>query len=104
METFGDLFPVNHLQDWGKQNITMMQRAMSMFAPFPGAAGAPENQDSAEPGPGPGRAPDPATATHDTGQTKSSAQQIADLKNQIEVMQEQIAALLEQKDAADKGP
>ncbi len=83
-DTFGDLFPVNQLQDWGKQNIAMMQRAMNMFAPF---AGVQNGSD---------RAPDQQTAAAaDHG--SQSAQKIAELQSQIEAMQRQIAALVEEK-------
>jgi len=33
-ESFGEMFPFRNLEEMGRQNMTMFQRAMSMFNPF----------------------------------------------------------------------
>ncbi len=50
-QTMGNLFP--GMQDIGRQNMAMMERAMTLFAPFyaPGPAGADQGQADAPPQP-----------------------------------------------------
>lgn len=55
-ETFGRFFPVNQFEDMARQNMAILQRATSMFSPFPAegtapAQPAPEETGKAEPGP-----------------------------------------------------
>lgn len=48
--TFGNLFPFGRLEDMGKQNLAMFERAMQMWAPFSGSAGRPgEDERPGEP-------------------------------------------------------
>ena len=53
MGSMGTLFPFGNMEEVSRQNMVMMERAMSLFAPFyrpPGAeAGAPEPAAPAEP-------------------------------------------------------
>ena len=53
-ETFGSVFPLGQMEEMGKQNIAMFEKAMKMYSPF-GDAGEskpePAGEDRAEPAP-----------------------------------------------------
>ena len=49
-ETFGGLNPFKHLEEAGRQNMAMFQRAISMFNPFASAAAGGEGAASPKPG------------------------------------------------------
>lgn len=74
-DAFGGLFPFGSFDQMSKQNITMIERAMKMFSPFPGAPGMPGAPGS-ESTPGPGE---------EAG--------VADLKRQLDALQQQIERL-----------
>jgi polyhydroxyalkanoate synthesis repressor PhaR len=47
-KTMGNLFPFGNMEEMGRQNIAMLERAMSFFAPFyRGASGTPSSADAA---------------------------------------------------------
>jgi polyhydroxyalkanoate synthesis repressor PhaR len=71
---FGGLFPFGPLEEMGKQNLAMFERAMQMFAPFGGNAG------------GAGKDDKPADAAEDAGS-------IRELQNRVDQLQRQIDAL-----------
>ena len=80
---FGGMFPFNQLDELGRQNVAMFERAMQMFTPFaPGAPGAPgRNGPAAE-------TPPRAEADRD----------LAEMKARLEQMQRQLDAIATKKD------
>jgi polyhydroxyalkanoate synthesis repressor PhaR len=46
-ESFGNVFPIGSLDDLGRQNMNMFEKAMELFKPFGGGSG--EKTDAAEP-------------------------------------------------------
>lgn len=80
--TLGGMFPFGTLEEMGKQNLAMFERAMRMFQPFGGAGGenaAPATGES--PKPEAPRQPSPAERALD------------DLQRQLNDLQKQIATL-----------
>ncbi|AWK86681.1 polyhydroxyalkanoate synthesis repressor PhaR [Azospirillum thermophilum] len=77
--TLGGMFPFGRLEEVGKQNMAMFERAMRMFTPF-GAAG--EEGEAARPAPAAGTAT-PAGASHTYDE----------LQKQIDELQKQIATI-----------
>ena len=80
-QTMGNLFP--GMGDFGRQNMVMMERAMSLFAPFyrAGASAAADQGISAPPQPtGNEAAPEPASA------------EIEAMRNEIGLLRQQLAA------------
>lgn len=85
--TLGGMFPFGRLEEVGKQNMAMFERAMRMFTPF-GAAG--EEEQPTRPGPGPqapAAGPTPASAPAAAGHT------FDELQKQIDALQKQIAGI-----------
>jgi polyhydroxyalkanoate synthesis repressor PhaR len=76
-KTMGNLFPFGNIEEVGRQNMAMMERAFSLFTPFYRAGDA-----------GEGSAP------------KDSQQEIAALRDEVETLRRQLAAV--QKDAPPK--
>lgn len=78
-EAFGEMFPFRGLEEMGRQNITMFQRAMTMFNPFTGmptdAAQAPTATDSA--------AKEPAQQATEVDRLKK---QLEELRQQVEIL------------------
>ncbi|MDJ0951038.1 MAG: polyhydroxyalkanoate synthesis repressor PhaR [Alphaproteobacteria bacterium] len=82
-DTFDGLFPLGNFEEMGKQNMALLEQTMKMFAPFgQGEAGAPPNgaRDETE-----AQARPPATEADD----------LADLKQKIETLQQQLDKLSE---------
>ena len=46
-ESFGNVFPIGSLDDLGRQNMNMFEKAMELFKPFGGGSG--EKTGAAEP-------------------------------------------------------
>ena len=88
----GGLNPFGQFEEIGKQNVAMFEEAMKMFTPFiPGGPGAEGNKK-------PGGTPGGTTGgTKDnakkTSGPKDDADQLDDLRNQLEKMQRQIDEL-----------
>jgi polyhydroxyalkanoate synthesis repressor PhaR len=79
--TFGGVFPFGTLEEVGKQNIAMFERAMRMFAPFPGADGVtPEMPMPPQPG-----APMPTRSEADRA--------IGELQQRLDELQRQLGSL-----------
>ncbi len=75
-DTFGGMFPFN-MEQMGKQNMALLERAMKMWSPFGGEAGlAPAS---------PPRSPEAAAA--------SAAAAIDDLKQQLAALQQQLDSM-----------
>ncbi|MGE0722870.1 MAG: polyhydroxyalkanoate synthesis repressor PhaR [Alphaproteobacteria bacterium] len=72
---FGGLFPFGQLEEMGKQNLAMFERAMQMFAPFGGNPPAPGAKDE--------KPADPADGSGT----------IRDLQGRVDALQRQIDAL-----------
>ncbi len=81
-QTMGNLFP--GMGDFGRQNMAMMERAMSLFAPFyrAGANAAADQGFSPAPQPN-GAAPEPAAPL---------APDMEAMRHEIEVLRQQLAA------------
>lgn len=75
-DAFGGLFPFGQLEEMGKQNMAMFERAMKMLMPFGGQAGA-----DAPPHP---EAPKPSTPPD---------AELAAMKSQLEQLQRQLDQL-----------
>ena len=90
--SMGGLNPFGQFEEIGKQNVAMFEEAMKMFTPFiPGGPGAEGNKK-------PGGTPGGTTGgTKDnakkTSGPKDDADQLDDLRNQLEKMQRQIDEL-----------
>ena len=91
-DSMGGLNPFGQFEEIGKQNVAMFEEAMKMFTPFiPGGPGAEGNKK-------PGGTPGGTTGgTKDnakkTSGPKDNADQLDDLRNQLEKMQRQIDEL-----------
>jgi polyhydroxyalkanoate synthesis repressor PhaR len=77
---FDGLFPFGSLEEMSKQNMALMEKALSMFAPFGDAKGQAGEAAKADP-----TAPRAAPAGAETA--------LADLKQQIDALQRQIESL-----------
>jgi polyhydroxyalkanoate synthesis repressor PhaR len=73
-KTMGTLFPFGNIEEVGRQNMAMMERAFSMFAPFyrPG-----ENV--------------PSPANPPAASDQPSAQEVAALRNEVERLRRELA-------------
>ena len=87
-DSMGGLNPFGQFEEIGKQNVAMFEEAMKMFTPLiPGGPGAEGNE---KPGGTPGETKDNAKKA---GGPKDDADQLDDLRNQLEKMQRQIDEL-----------
>ena len=87
-DSLGEVSPFGQFEEIGKQNAAMFEEAMKMFTPFiPGGPGAEGNE---KPGGTPGGKKDKAKKT---AGPKDDADQMNDLRNQLEQMQRQIDKL-----------
>ncbi|NMM45431.1 polyhydroxyalkanoate synthesis repressor PhaR [Rhodospirillaceae bacterium KN72] len=77
--TFGTVFPFGPLEELGKQNMAMFERAMQMFSPFAGEGEKPV----------PGKASDTSESTASGG----GEDKVEALERQLEEMQKQIKAM-----------
>jgi polyhydroxyalkanoate synthesis repressor PhaR len=85
-DAFGGVFPLNNLEDMGKQNMALFENAMKMFSPFgtqPPVAGQPA--DTAKPEVG---EPPKAEAA-----ASKDSESLAELKDQVAQLQKQLEAL-----------
>ena len=85
-DAFGGVFPLNNLEDMGKQNMALFENAMKMFSPFgiqPPVAGQPA--DTAKP-----EVDQPPAA--EAAASKDS-ESLAELKDQVAQLQKQLEAL-----------
>ena len=78
-QTMGRMFPFGSMEDVSRQNIAMMERAMSLWTPFYRPPSTPEANAA---GPAPGA--EPSTAPQ---------QEIATLRAEVEGLRRQLAAL-----------
>ena len=78
-QTMGRMFPFGSMEDVSRQNIAMMERAMSLWTPFYRPPSAPEANSA---GPAPGAEANTA-----------SQQEIATLRAEVEGLRRQLAAL-----------
>ena len=78
---FGGMFPFSQLDELGRQNVAMFERAMQMFAPFQaGRAGQPE-------------------APAESGPARSADRDLEDMKSRLEAMQRQLDSLATKKES-----
>ena len=91
-DSTGGFNSFGQFEEIGKQNVAMLEEAMKMFRPFiPGGPGAEGNEKpGGMPGGTPGETKDNAKKT---GGPKDDADQLDDLRNQLEKMQRQIDEL-----------
>ena len=91
-DSMGGLNPFGQFEEIGKQNVAMFEEAMKMFTPFiPGGPGTEGNKKpGGTPRGTPGGTKDNAKKTSDP---KDDADQLDDLRNQLEKMQRQIDEL-----------
>jgi len=88
-ETFGNMFPFGGLEEMGKQNIAMFERAMKMFTPFPngGAAEGGAAEDGAAKGDAAAGAGDGGPAAEDRGtDVEALKRQLGEIQRQIDEM------------------
>jgi polyhydroxyalkanoate synthesis repressor PhaR len=83
-KTMGNLFPFGNIEEVGRQNMAIMERAFSMFTPFyrgadPGDAGAPGGKLPLDPRVRPGDSP-------------GEAPEIAGLRAEVESLRRQLEA------------
>jgi polyhydroxyalkanoate synthesis repressor PhaR len=77
-ETFGRFFPLNQFEDMARQNMALLQRAASMFSPFPA-----EGSAQASPGPAP-QGPPEAPRGAELGN------EVRELRSRMEALQRQL--------------
>jgi polyhydroxyalkanoate synthesis repressor PhaR len=82
-DSFGGMFPLDRFEEMSKQNMAFFEQAMRMWNPFKGAMGMPGM---------PGSAPAPS-APERPAEAPPSANEITDLKSQMQALQRQIEAL-----------
>jgi polyhydroxyalkanoate synthesis repressor PhaR len=78
-EAFGGLFPFGSLEEMGKQNMAMFERAMKMFTPFGPNSGADDSSQSRD-----------AAATGMQGRGEAD---LSRLKSQLDELQKQLETL-----------
>ena len=80
-EAFGGIFSFDPLQQMTRQNMAMIEQAMKVFSPF-------------QPGTGtPGKAPSAAAAPPPPPEPHREAEIIAEMKSQLETLQNQVESL-----------
>jgi len=79
-DTLGDLMPFQQFEEMGKQNMALFENAMNMFSPFYGGGGRDAKKES-RPKRQSATKPDP------------SEEKLAELREQLEVMQAQLNRL-----------
>jgi polyhydroxyalkanoate synthesis regulator protein len=72
-KTLGGIFPMNHVQEWSRQNARLFQQALDMF----GAGGGLGAQEAAEP----------------AKESEGRGGEIDDLKRQLAEMRKEIESL-----------
>jgi polyhydroxyalkanoate synthesis repressor PhaR len=77
-QAFGGLFPFGGLEEMGKQNMALFEKALKMFSPFPSQGG-----NAAEPLPGPAAGQKPGAGEPD----------LKDLTERLNALQSQIDQL-----------
>ena len=82
-DAFGGVFPLNNLEDMGKQNMALFESAMKMFSPY--GMKPPEAGSSAQ-------AAEPEAPEADPAGSKES-ESLAELKDQVAQLQKQLEAL-----------
>ncbi|OYD80531.1 MULTISPECIES: polyhydroxyalkanoate synthesis repressor PhaR [Azospirillum] len=88
--TLGGMFPFGRLEEVGKQNMAMFERAMRMFSPFGGAEdGQPGEHPAAPPRP----VPSSPSATPPNGTAGAASHTYEELQKQIDDLQKQIASI-----------
>ena len=87
-DSMGGLNPFGQFEEIGKQNVAMFEEAMKFIPGGPGAEG--NEKPGGTPGETPGETKDNAKKT---GGPKDDADQLDDLRNQLEKMQRQIDEL-----------
>jgi polyhydroxyalkanoate synthesis repressor PhaR len=85
-KTMGNLFPFGNIEEVGRQNMAMMERAFSLFTPFYRAQEAPD----AEPAAGAQAAAPPPD--HGQSQGQGQTQEIARLHAEVESLRRELKA------------
>ena len=89
-EAFGEMFPFRGLEEMGRQNMAMFQRAMTMFNPF----GVPGGVPGGMPGGMPGDAPAAPDARKEAAPAAGQQPPEVDaLKRQLEELRRQVETL-----------
>ena len=89
--TFGNLFPFGRLEEMGKQNLAMFERAMQMWTPFSGRA-----EDERPAGTEPPRPASPPATT-----PAPANESMRELEARLDALQKQLEAL-SRRDDKDK--
>jgi len=89
-ETFKGLFPMQQMEEMGKQNMALFQNAMRMFNPF-------AQMTRNTPGATPGGSTESATTSNGAAPSGSKTEDIEPLKAQISQMQSQLEKLLKER-------
>jgi polyhydroxyalkanoate synthesis repressor PhaR len=97
-KSMGNFFAFGNMEEVGRQNMAMMERALSLFTPFY-RPGDPVPGGDGTPGPG---MPGPGTPAHGTGMEQ--AQELAALRAEIEVLRHQLAEAHRQQPAPAVAP
>ena len=80
-ESFGNVFPMGSLEEIGRQNMNMFEKAMGMFSPFGGNSDEKEEASAEEPA-----AAKPATAAPDNGKIDALTKKLDALQAQIDAL------------------
>jgi polyhydroxyalkanoate synthesis regulator protein len=94
-DAFGGLFPFGSFEQMAKQNMSMVERAMKVFSPF--------GENAAEIGAAQATAVDQAAGAALVLSEAESAVALAQLKRQLDQLQQQIETLAKPGEAAPKG-
>jgi len=82
-KTMGNLFPFGNIEEVGRQNMAIMERAFSMFTPFYRGGETGGIDPRVTPGDGPGQVPD---------RSPGQAPEIAQLRAEVESLRRQLEA------------
>jgi len=93
---FGGFLPLATLEEMGRQNVSMLERAMRMFTPF-GEGGSPGNGPGSPPGQAPsgtsGSPPRGSQAGRNGNESARRDSELDELRAQLAAMQEQLNRL-----------
>ena len=95
--TFGNLFPFGRLEEMGKQNLAMFERAMQMWGPFTGSASRPSEEERPAAPQATGDAPRPAQTAPPPNES------MRELEARLDALQKQLEALSRRDEAKAAG-
>ncbi len=90
--SFGGIMPLDRLEEMSKQNISFFEQAMRMWTPFSMPMSKPTGNGMAEP-PRSASSPTSAPGSAPAANEKPAADELSDLKSQMQALQRQLESL-----------